>query len=551
MSGKKFALLVLIALGILTTSIRTANAALYFPHVDTTYGWQTEIAIINTGDQTVTGTLKAFKNNGDLVATEAVTLSAHGRRQINVAAEFTNNTSIGYIVFESTSDTVQGYTKFYRQGQYGYYRVAVPAIKDINTSDIYVTHIDSGTQWWTGISLVNTTSGTKNITITFNNGQSTTRTINAYAHDAFTIGELFNNQPQPSIKSAVITNASGVIGLELFGTNDGKELEGIPLTDKTASTLYYPNVADGIAWWTGIVAYNPSNLACSITVRPYSAQGSALTTTPLSLAGKGKYVGTVWGSAVGDLPLPTQTAWLQIDSTSPLTGFELFGSNDGEMLVGYAGGGGLGAKAGVFPKIEKSGWTNIFFVNTEAYTASVTLTAYDDSGTAVAHRTLLVNGFNQEANSAEAFFTQSIANATYITYSADRNLVGFQVNGSADNKLADGLPALAAPSECTLDVTDWSPITEHVTSRYPTITATFKSSCGANINLSSIEMRVDGSPVALTVIGSGSEIRITYTPTLPLYGYANVVEVTVRARDVNGVIGELTWQFEIPYFYGG
>jgi hypothetical protein len=113
------------------------------------------------------------------------------------------------------------------------------------------------------------------------------------------------------------------------------------------------------------------------------------------------------------------------------------------MLVGYGGGGGPGAKAGVFPKIEKSGWTNIFFVNTEAYTASVTLTAYDDSGTAVATRTLLVNGYNQEANSAEAFFTpQSIANATYITYSADRNLVGFQVNGSADNKLADGLPAL-------------------------------------------------------------------------------------------------------------
>ena len=443
---KKWILASLLLSTVLMAAGSASAATLYFPHVDTTYGWQTEVAIINTGDQTVTGTLKAFNNNGDLVETKPVTLSAHGRQQINVATGFTN-TSIAYIVFESTSDKVQGYTKFYRQGQYGYYRVAVPAIRDINTSDIYVTHIDSGTQWWTGISLVNTTSGTKNITMTFNNGQSKTRTINAYAHDAFTIGELFNNQPQPLIKSAVITNASGVIGLELFGTNTsydgGKELEGILLTDKTASTLYYPNVADGIAWWTGIVAYNPSDLACSITVRPYSAQGSALTTTPLSLAGKGKYVGTVWGSAVGDLPLPTQTAWLQIDSTSPLTGFELFGSKpDGEMLVGYGGGGGSGAKAGVFPKIEKSGWTNIFFVNTEANTASVTLTAYDDSGTPIATRDLTVNGFAQAANSAEAFFTQSIANATYITYSADRNLVGFQVNGSADKKLADGLPAL-------------------------------------------------------------------------------------------------------------
>ena len=41
----------------------------------------------------------------------------------------------------------------------------------------------------------------------------------------------------------MITNASGVIGLELFGTDGGKQLEGILLTDKTASTLYYPHVA--------------------------------------------------------------------------------------------------------------------------------------------------------------------------------------------------------------------------------------------------------------------------------------------------------------------
>ena len=56
-------------------------------------------------------------------------------------------------------------------------------------------------------------------------------------------GSLFNNQPQPGIKSAVITNASGIIGLELFGTNGGSnQLEGILLTDKTASSLYYPHV---------------------------------------------------------------------------------------------------------------------------------------------------------------------------------------------------------------------------------------------------------------------------------------------------------------------
>ncbi len=80
---------------------------------------------------------------------------------------------------------------------------------------------------------------------------------------AFNIAqEFFNNQPQPDIQSAVITNAGGVIGLELFGSLGwGTQLEGILLTDKTASTIYYPHVASD-DWWTGIVAYNPSASKC-------------------------------------------------------------------------------------------------------------------------------------------------------------------------------------------------------------------------------------------------------------------------------------------------
>ena len=45
-------------------SNEVSTIALYFPHVDTSFPWQTEIAIINTSDQTVTGTLRAFSDDG-------------------------------------------------------------------------------------------------------------------------------------------------------------------------------------------------------------------------------------------------------------------------------------------------------------------------------------------------------------------------------------------------------------------------------------------------------------------------------------------------------
>ncbi len=416
------------------------STVLTFPHIATTDSWQTEIAVINTNPaQTVTGTLKGFGTAGQLVETRPViTLSPRGRRQFTVSSEFASHASIGSIVFEANSGTVQGYTKFYREG---IYRAAFPAVKRGNTTDIIVPHIASDAEWWTGISLLNTTPSTKVLTITFNDGRSVARTLTANQHDAFSIRDLFGGQPQPGIRSAVITNASGVIGLELFGSQDGSnQLDGILLTDNSASTLTYPHVAGG-GWWTGIVAYNPSVLAATITITPYSVLGGQLTPQTRTLAGKETFV-----SSVSDLGLPAETAWFRIDSTRPLTGFELFGIGTGtaKQLAAY-GGGGTGSTEGVFPKIERGGgWTGIAFVNTEAVAASVTLTAYTDAGAVVAApRVLTVAGHAKVADLAENLFTQNIGSATYIAYSSTGNVVGFQINGSTDDTLLDGLPGLA------------------------------------------------------------------------------------------------------------
>jgi hypothetical protein len=76
-------------------------------------------------------------------------------------------------------------------------------------------------------------------------------------------------------------------------------------------------------------------------------------------------------------------------------------------------------KGGVFAKIEKSGWTGIDFVNTEASAASVTLTAYNDSGAPVATQVLPVGGHAKVVNVPEQIFTQDIGSAAYIAYSSN------------------------------------------------------------------------------------------------------------------------------------
>ena len=354
-------------------------------------------------------------------------------------------------------------------------------------------------------------------------------TLDANEHKAFTIGDLLNQPIQPNIQSGVITNASGVIGLELFGNNGGSNhLDGLLLTDKTASTLYYPHVENN-GWWTGIVAYNPSVSASTITVAPYSAQGTALATSTLPLAGKGKYVGLVSG-----LGLPAQTAWFRIDSTQPLSGFELFSTLDGNLLAAYAGGGGIGATTGVFAKIEKNGgWTGIAFVNTEVGAATVTLTAYDDNGSVVATQVLPVGGHAKVVNLAETIFSQDISSATYIAYSSDRNVVGFQLNGSADGTMLDGLPGLGGAPQLSVNTVSPENGATNVPTTAPVSVAFNEAMNSTTINATTFTVSAGGAPVAGVISSSGT--TYAFTPAAPLAaGTMYTVTVTTGAMDVTG-----------------
>jgi hypothetical protein len=419
-----------------TTSSSFSSRLLYFPHIASHTGnWETEICVINiSGTQTLNGVFKAYNNAGVHISEDiTIDLDPHGRREITVGDEFSDPGSIGYIVFEPDFGAVLGYTKFYVEG---YYRAAVPAVSEINTSDIYISHIASDSNWWTGISLLNTTSLPKTLTIEFDNGETKTVDLLANENKAFTIRSLFDEQPQPGIYSAVVKDASGVIGLELFINDACNQMSGILLKGDTSLNIYYPHTASEGGWATGIVAYNPSNTYCAIMITPYDEAGNPLLPNSQTefIAGKEKYIGIV-----SDLGLPEDTAWLKIEATIPITGFELFARTN--QLAGYTCVG-ISRKEGVFAKLEKDGSTGISFVNTGDSIASILLTAYDDNGIAITTETVNLAGHAKIVDFAPDLFAQDISSATYITYSSDLDVVGFQLNGSADDMMLDGLPGM-------------------------------------------------------------------------------------------------------------
>jgi Raf kinase inhibitor-like YbhB/YbcL family protein len=431
-SGKTLANCVL--LGYYPSGGGTSSDLVYFPHIASNSMWDSEVAIINPTATTVTGTLRPFGDSGAAVSTAMpVTLGPHGRRQVTIGQEFSDPDTIGYMLFESDSSSVVGYTKFYRQGLY---RAAIPAGAEENTGDIFLTHVTSDPAWWTGVSLLNTSSQARTAALEFSDGTTINRNIAANEHQKFLVSALFGGQTPAGIASAVIKNAPGVIGLELFGS--ANQLEGIPATDESATTLYYPYVPNDPTWWAGMVAYNPSSTACTLTITGYQASGVAGTPVTRTLNGTQKL-----SALTSTLGLAAGTAWFKIEATSPITGFELIGTADWNQVGGFYG---IGAKEkeGIFAKIEQDGgWTYLVLANTEGSQATVTLTAYRDSGTQVATTTFTLNGHAKVEQTAEEFFaSQNISNATYIGFTSTKELVGLQLNGSSDNTMLDGLPGL-------------------------------------------------------------------------------------------------------------
>ncbi len=413
-------------------------SGVYFPHVASGDGWETEIALINTGEAPVSGQLISYSDDGYQIGNSIpITLNPMARRQITVGPELSNPTQIGFIVFATTSNDITGYTKFSNQAMG--YRVAVPAVKEVNSGPLHISHIASSNYWWTGISLINTTAETKNLTIEFDNGSSKAISIEAGSHKVFSIAQLFANVPQTDIHSGTITNTDGIVGLELFGTGGTPplQLSGILLKNELAKTIIYPHIASDDNWWTGIVAYDPTAANDHFTVSPYKKDGTALATITVPLAGQKKYIGEA-----SKLGLPTGTTWFKIEAANGITGFELFGYK--VQLGGYSGVNIIADK-GVFPKIDHSGWTGISFVNPNNSSTIVTLAARRDDGSIVGSGsiTITLEPGEKKVDTVENFFPGSIDldEAAFITYSATDEIVGFQLNGSNDGLMLDALPA--------------------------------------------------------------------------------------------------------------
>ena len=414
--------------------------SLYFPYVTIEGNEETEVAVINTGDQPLTGVLKAFNEQGMEVINRpnmlgtgmTIDLAPGERRELDVSRDFPGYAPyIKYLIYMTDSEDCTGYARVYSAGRY---RAAIPATRDVNTGDMYVSRIASDQNWSTRICLVNTTMSTKESLIEFDSGTSTLITLLPNTYYSTIIADLFGGEKQPDISSAIIRNGDGIVGTALLGSST--QLCGLLIEDNTTTSISFPHVPNTETWSSELTAFNPLGEACTITIFTYDRLGNSLAPTAFIVEPYKSYRGVV-GT---DIALPVETAWVTLEGTSPFTAFESFFRKDGGDLAAYSGVVSNG-KEGVFSKLESLRWTGIALANLENGEATVTLTAYNDAGTVVATQIITVAGHGQVVGAPERLFTQDITSATYVAYNSDKDLAGFQLNGSPNNAMLDALSA--------------------------------------------------------------------------------------------------------------
>ena len=408
---------------------------LWFPLVLSTGIWNTEICLINTGSDEMWGTLQAFSPEGTPVSDIAVqVVPPNGRKEIRVSDLFPE--TAGYIVFSSPVDAASGYFKISAGDEY---RLAAPAARDNTVETLHIPLLLSAADWWTVISLVNTSSEVRNVEIAFNDGNVKTRSIAPGSLDIFLIRDLFGGESPAEIRSASIRNTAGIIGFQAMGSAGTTYLTGNLLTGNTGNRQYFLRTVSDPNWFNLGMVYNPLESACELKIKPYTSDGIALAVHKVTAESKDAYMG-VFSSA----DIPEEAAWIEVEALAsegeicPVSGTGFFGSLDGTLLAGYTASGMVG-KSGFFPKLEKDGYTAAVFVNTGFTRAKVNLTAYDDGGNVMAQSQLSLDSRSSAFKQMAEFFDADISGAAYVRYAADKNVAAFQANLSGNSRMLDAM----------------------------------------------------------------------------------------------------------------
>ena len=199
--------------------------------------------------------------------------------------------------------------------------------------------------------------------------------------------------------------------------------------------IRFPHVAQNEQWWTGFVVVNPSAESATIDLKAFDSNGNILVSSSiLTTLGPGqKTVGLA--NAFFESTILDQTAWIDLESSEQLIGFELFGQGfenmsgimvDGKML-----------HYGFMPIAEERDdrYVALSLINPSATLEStITFAGFSEMGNLIRTFTIDLPVQEKAVDTVKGLFDEHwSSDIQSITWQATNPLVGFEIWGDLEN----------------------------------------------------------------------------------------------------------------------
>lgn len=319
---------------------RGGNLTLYFPHVVSDSDWSSTLVLVNVSERAATVSVQGFEDSGAEARMRVPVTLEPGEKYSKTVVEIFGSSAgaVGYLKAVSDEE-IAGLVILSHKSTTQ--MVGEPAFADGSTT-LYLPHIPVDPLWDSQVALANIGSGPASITVTAFGSTGSALASNRLSLAAGARyfggpgGLVGGTLPSGSAYLQVSANQK-LIGYDLFRTTDNRVITGVKAAATGLRTFYFSHVAANSTWWTGLVLVNRAARSASVTMTAYDQNGTSLGTAQnfTAIGGGAKKVDVV-ENFFSDGSLPTGTAWLKVEASQLLVGFELFGTKNFSQLAGFS-----------------------------------------------------------------------------------------------------------------------------------------------------------------------------------------------------------------------
>lgn len=347
----------------------------------------TKVLLVNPHAQAVDVEIVGFGAFGERVdgAEDVVAIPANGKLSLSASQTFADGLSWVrvaaaapvYVFAELASRETRS---AYWAGEQGTDQLFLPHIaQDIDAFETSLTAVNLGVAGM-GLQVL----GNGDLARPF--GQNSHR---SHGQDTTTLDRLFGQDLSGLAYATLEAGRDQLAAVERFATLPNRQQDAaLGLTANRGHRLDFPHVAaDNLAFWTGLVYFNPGEEPVNVDEVYYDQVGKELGRRSLVDLPPGNKVVHLMDHN-GSTTLPLQTARVMVNGNEPLVGYALFGSStisDHDFFAGLQGVYSLG-EALDYPHFQagEDRWLGLVAVNLGEAAAAVTFTLYGSGGNVLA-----------------------------------------------------------------------------------------------------------------------------------------------------------------------